>query len=689
MGHLFRHRSTRLALSVCQSTLCLLLTFTSCAGQAFSKPAQAGSISKTITLPIEVMGEDGTEVAVDFILPHGAARQVTSLWMQAHGLEYADLASVQLNGAVWTPLNNQTAAVAEPGRSYGGIGGGFATLKLTLPLASGSATDGSNVIRFRFNRSNGVVSGFRILAFNLLTIDGRNLLPQNSFIEEDPNLWSAPLSTSEDISAGQRWWQIATLKADNRVDSKNIRAHCSNCHSADGRDLKYFNYSNGAIEARSRFHGLSARQGEQIASYIRALPFANPGRPWNPPYQPGPGLESSPVANWAAGAGLDWVLNSDTDSLPYMFKVNPGISAARSATQSLAITPAAFAPDGDLRAREIPIAMQLPDWNHWLPQVHPLDSFGDGFEKSEFARDYRESRYTGFSSLAAFRTFFAGWLRARNRFLNPPVVASTRWSPAMSQSFYSAMLWQLVKTWEITEKFELESGGPGTQRVLGSTYRESWLNATPAATAPASAHIPDGPNGMNGSTLTNEYFDNAWYELQILLNDGDHRHHGRGPVDWVYMAGRVHDLERTSGRSEPGRLLVMAIKAMQSTDPKLGPENLTEGWRPEFNLDPRVMIAPDWRSTFSALPTDQRKAIADAWLSAWLEKNSQYPTASYFYRGQVPGSYAAPPNLQDISGGKVWESAARFRSAGVDAGLVLRLQAWGANYVAGTALFHY
>src|SRR5207249_8229093 len=41
---------------------------------------------------------------------------------------------------------------------------------------------------------------------------------------------------------------------------------------------------------RSMFHGLSEQQGELVASYIRSLPVPNPGRPWNPPYQPGPGL---------------------------------------------------------------------------------------------------------------------------------------------------------------------------------------------------------------------------------------------------------------------------------------------------------------------------------------------------------------------------------------------------------------
>src|SRR2546430_11526292 len=35
--------------------------------------------------------------------------------------------SVQVHHSSWIPLNNETVTVSEPGKSYGGIGGGFAT----------------------------------------------------------------------------------------------------------------------------------------------------------------------------------------------------------------------------------------------------------------------------------------------------------------------------------------------------------------------------------------------------------------------------------------------------------------------------------------------------------------------------------------------------------------------------------
>ena len=218
------------------------------------------------------MGEDGTTSSVTVEAPAGRARDVRSLWMQIHGLGYADMVSVQVNASAWLPLNNSTVAIAEPGKSYGGIGGGFSTLKLTLPLPADAIVEGANTIRFRFNKTNGIISGFRVLAFNLLASDSSRLLQPELFVQEDPNTWAPPLRDSSSIRAGQELWQNAQLLAGGLKGAPQIRARCSDCHAHDGRDLKYFSFSNASIIARSRFHRLSDLQGRQIASYIRALP---------------------------------------------------------------------------------------------------------------------------------------------------------------------------------------------------------------------------------------------------------------------------------------------------------------------------------------------------------------------------------------------------------------------------------
>ena len=56
------------------------------------------------------------------------------LWMEIHALRYETEASLQLNSGPWIPINNSTASVLGMGASFGGIGGEFATLKMTMNL---------------------------------------------------------------------------------------------------------------------------------------------------------------------------------------------------------------------------------------------------------------------------------------------------------------------------------------------------------------------------------------------------------------------------------------------------------------------------------------------------------------------------------------------------------------------------
>src|SRR5437660_6460577 len=125
--------------------------------------------------PIEGLGAAGTAVNRTVTLQAGEAESVRFLWMQIHGLRYADEASVQVNTSAWVPLNNNTLAIAEPGRSFGGIGGGFSTLAMTLPLPNGTVVGGLNTVRFRFNQTDGFTSAYRVLAWNFLTSDGKKV----------------------------------------------------------------------------------------------------------------------------------------------------------------------------------------------------------------------------------------------------------------------------------------------------------------------------------------------------------------------------------------------------------------------------------------------------------------------------------------------------------------------------------
>jgi hypothetical protein len=659
-----------------------------------------------VHLPVEVLGEDGTTVDTSLQLSLEQKQSVRSLWLQVHGVRYPDQASVQVNRSAWIPLRNDTVIVTGLGKSFGGIGGGFATLELSVPLRADMVVTGTNKVRFRFNRSDGLSSGFRVLAMNFLAGDGSKILPSTNFEEDAPESWTPPLAGTESIRAGKELWLNAPLVASSLPHSPRIQARCADCHANDGRDLKYFNFSNKSIVARSRFHGLSTQQGEQIASYIRSLPFLHPGRPWNPPYQPGPGMDARPVSEWAAGAGLAWVLDSDSKTLPYLLDVrlqqSDWTQGRSSKGRDLRVLPGqihpdGFRPDGDLNPREIPIALQLPDWSQWLPRIHPKDAWGIEFFHSEFAMMYNRGpgREKGIWSKTSLRTLLAGgqaseenarsivpafsrWSQARRSFLGHYVNGKTAWTPDLTNKVYSAQLWQLVKTWEMTEEYELEGRG---HRLLGHpSESRMWCNTILAETAPAAAHIPNGTSGVGGSALTNEYLSASWYELQILLNSGNHQHRDRSPLDWVYLIGQFHDLYALSHQPEPVRLLVAVTKALQSTDPHFGPSDFRQGWRPDQEIDPRIMISPKWGPIFTPLSSDVRRALTEALLAAWMDKNLQYPITEYLPLPTLQRTYKPRESYSDISGGKVWNAAGDFRAAGVSEDVVERLRNWGIAY---------
>src|SRR5208337_2881534 len=112
--------------------------------------------------------------------------------------------------------------------AYGGIGGGFGTLKMTMNLPSGTIQPGANTLSFRFNQTDGRVSGFRVLAFNIQAADGSQLIPASTFVNEDPNSWQPPSTSSSDIATGQTLWHTAALTIPLASGgTAPIRAHCS------------------------------------------------------------------------------------------------------------------------------------------------------------------------------------------------------------------------------------------------------------------------------------------------------------------------------------------------------------------------------------------------------------------------------------------------------------------------------
>jgi hypothetical protein len=626
-----------------------------------------------VSLPVEVMGADGTTVGVTVAVPDGAnLTGQSTLWMQIHGLKYETEASVQVNSSEWLPINTANVTLEGNAAAFGGIGGGFSTLQVSMNLPAGTIGTGINTITFRFNGTDTVVSGFRVLAFNLRS-DGTNLLPAAQFVTDDPNAWQPPSALASDIAAGKSLWQNAPLTGPTSSGGvQSMHAHCSDCHTEDGRDLKYFNYSNTSIEARSVFHGLTAQQGQQIASYIRSLNLPNPGRPWNPPYQPGPGLDSQSVENWSAGAGLDAVLDSDAAMLAYLA---PGGSTAGWAATSY------------LNPRETPIDLQLLDWNSWLPQVHPTDAFSVSFTGNALNTNYsllrnmlRPNSATAYQR--SLETFVA-WFGAEQNFVRL-ATANPNWNAKnLPAEVYSIGQWTMVKQWELNQEFGLEAM---PQVPFGAKANSrGWYGGQAFQTSPRMLKIPSGFSVGHGSAAAFEYLGYVWYHTQLLLNDGQGQQRDNNPIDFAYAQNSPKDLSLLTGGSPTASLaLLWSIKAVQ--------ENTLKGKGPNFSsifgFDPtssspfQISIG-SFVSSWSATSPSAEATLITGFVKAWLPEISSF-TPAQFYAGKdgngrpwaSPAENPATDSSFATFGGMIWYMLPRLRFLGVDADLTYQVSAW-------------
>ena len=626
--------------------------------------------SSSIVLPLEVVGPNGTTSEATFNVPLNMnVSGPLTLAMQIHGLRFDAQASVQVNQSGWLPISSSTVTLLGLASAYGGIGGGFHTLQMTMRLPGGVVTTGVNTITFKFNGTDGRVSGFRVLGFNIEDSSGNQFISPSAFSWADPNTWTPPSSASSDIAEGQTLWRTASLTIPVASGTQPIKAHCMDCHTQDGRDLKYFNYSNKSIQARSMFHGLTATQGNQIASYIRSLNVPNPGRPWNPPYQPGPGLDSQPVEDWSAGAGINAVLNSDQDMLNAMFPGGP--------------QPGFFSPSSVLNIRETPIALQLPDWNSWLPMVHPMDAFPD-FVGSPVLATYQKLRSElvpgSATAYANSANDFGLWFSNYANFLWPKAADIT--TVSLGQQVYSFMLWTMVKNWELNHEFELE-GMAKTVFTNPRAEARAWDSGFPFYTSPNRSHISKSLGALdNGLNTTWQYLSVIWYDMQLILNNSEYEMVGTGPITWTYVYGKIDDLSGDDSPPQAGLLTLWLTKAIQISNNGIPPNTQVTGWFWE-NPDISRLVSPTYRLIENQLSPATRTAIYSGMVQGWLTEVQQFTPQQFWATGYDPTVVPIPgqPDSDGRPGAgsfadRMYYMIPQFRYYGVSQTLIDQLAAW-------------
>lgn len=623
------------------------------------------AVAQSITLPIEVIGVNGDDELISFDL-NGSGNSGAYLYLQVNNFSYDDKVAVKFNSGNFVNLKNSNVNVFEPGKSYGGIGGGYSTIELTYAIPAGQLNNNSNTITFRFNRLDDISSGYRIISMNVLDAGGVPLISQGQFQNDNPATWSV-LDPSL-VTLGENLWNNADLKSGS---GQTWKAKCASCHAQDGRDLKYFNYSDKSIIERAKFHDLTETEGEAIASYIRNLnaPAPADARPWNPPYQPGPGLDSKSPSEWAAGAGLNAVLKDDGDMLPYLFP-NGTDQADIDQVASLSAT---------LNIREIPVAIQFPDWKHWLPAVHPMDMMNTtNWNNSTMLSGYTTVRSDFTSQSAAARNNnntliprLNAFSDAIQNFLDNPADAIHPWTTlnsagmnkrlaAYSKEEYKLNIakWQAVKHWEIMQEFDIEGEVPNNRPYAEARQwpSENWVLFQLAP------HIVGDYRGtshfVGQDPVVGYYESTVWYQVQLTLNAGMRRGNMVETVDWAYNYQHVLKANEGTGIREPLRYFQNLIKGYQQRD---NGKSLTggEGWTMREVSPWRVYSKGNgYQDTHAELDNYEaglRAKVTNAMIKQFVQKVNSYNSSDWARAGRGQGSWQHLENAnltpQSLAGG--------------------------------------
>jgi hypothetical protein len=577
----------------------------------FSFGLHSQNTGNKIMLPVEVLGAEGIIETAQLTLTQEQVNQSNRIWLQVNNLGYQNKASIKINDEDWYDLNHESCRIQSPERERGGMThGGHSTIRLSIPATG--ITLGLNTIQFRFNKSDGISNGYRVVRLNLLDIDGNKILNDSFFEEDDPILWEGPYTDALRIQRGKDLWYYGNLKSNYlkpedkgswygyKLNGKvDIKAKCASCHTQDGRDLEIFSYSNKSIIERSKFHELTEEEGKMIASYIRSLSDEHDnvgryGRPWNPPYQPGPELVDKPIEQWAAGAGLDAVLDADKDMLKYMFPngVNQETVYDR------------FDSDKMVDRTLLPLAIQFPDWKHWLPIIHPMDAYSkDNYWEDpvahggrsnihpkrgyEFFRRYLEAKPPSNRDpndlMQRNREFWYNYrffLAQRNdgnsslsgHWREPNSVATSKLADGVPRELAATSLARLmaVQYFEIMNEFNLQDKAhwfaksedqPADRQWFGENYQV--FEVPPhfqACVSESELPINDGYNIVGNcssfygqSAATGAYESTNWYHLQLVINGGNGMVSHNSPMDYNYHPDFIMKASSTSGIYEPLR----------------------------------------------------------------------------------------------------------------------------------------
>ena len=542
------------------------------------------------TYALEVLGEGGTVREATVIPPTNS----TTLWLKLHHVTATNEASLSINGGAWLPLDRGHTVPQGAAAWLNGVAGALELVAVTVPGATFTPGQ-SNQFRFRLDNSDGISLGYRVLEINFADASGQLLFPRL----KPTTLVSPELGGGNPVS-GSNVWFTATLVSS--WGGTNTLSHCTDCHAEHGEDLRYFGFSDNSIYQRCRIHGLGDVDARDVVAFINSLPEAKQSVAWNPPYQPGPGLDSRPPQQWAAGAGMEWVLERDNDTFGYLFGTNAP----------------SFRFTNTINMRELPVALELPSWQEWLPLVNPAEFYGSDFD--DLKSWMQMLKYHPFCStpenfMQALGIFAGRW----SDFMQNKLGNHHSGNPALDQqALYSLSQWRNVKMWDIIHSRGWESMGKRFFAYAESVDRV-WPDSHLFYTSP-NFTMPDRTHLMNlrdGSDATFVAVDQKWYWLQLVLNDSQHHHSGATPIDWGYLESNAYTLTQATGGWPVKAMQVLSLaKAAES---ETGDQSNSDNWFTGFSslLSYQLLPGRSGGTPWTGYDPAFANQVLNAWFSEW------------------------------------------------------------------------
>jgi len=328
--------------------------------------------------------------------------------------------------------------------------------------------------------------------------------------------------------------------------------------------------------------------------------------------------------------------------------------------------------DSTLNMRELPVSIQFPDWNNWLPDIHPMDAFPSKWDNSAVKSSYQNGLQTALDNYSggfddaelteieqAVKDFYGAFTSGLRGASNEGNLTENEFGLAR----LSNHLWVATKAWESFHAHNLEN-------VADEMYSDhpmqpfdeprSWMGGQrilfdvgPHISNP---HFGGTPPFQYGSSRMDNLLTHVWYQLQVTVNPGSGQSNAQHPVDWKYQNQFLHAAPNAGLRTVASQVKVSQLLSNGYGVDGTGGEGFdrsgfTKGWNPTAT-NPDRFLQLRGHSRYSNLSPNLREDLYTATLRSWNDFNMRFPIDE-FPRADESSRYNPPDYIPSAQGGPV------------------------------------